>query len=148
MGLKYALNAINSQEKYAAGALPFIGRSSDNLIAMKIGTAINRIRKARGYTQVQLCDATEIDQGNMSRILNDKQEPTIARLEAIARALNMKVYEIVRLAEINQDPDARKAVLYRIIDDMSPSQVDMAIGASDPGSPLSEIDKQGNRKRK
>jgi transcriptional regulator with XRE-family HTH domain len=66
---------------------------------MKIGSAIERLRKARGLTQDDLADKAITTKSSLSKIEKDKQWPRPELLEAIASALDVQVYQIFALAE-------------------------------------------------
>ncbi|UQZ84789.1 HTH-type transcriptional regulator PuuR [Paenibacillus konkukensis] len=56
---------------------------------MEVGTAIRAIRKKRGITIGQLCEATGLSQGFMSLVENNKTSPSLATLESIADYLKV-----------------------------------------------------------
>ncbi|WP_252178381.1 helix-turn-helix transcriptional regulator [Endozoicomonas sp. 4G] len=75
------------------------------LTNIDIGRAIDHLMVDRGYNQKQLAErAGEMDTANLNRIIKGKQAATTDRLEAIAKALDVKVWEIYRLAEDGQPP--------------------------------------------
>lgn len=55
---------------------------------MDIGSTIRSIRKRKGITIAQLCEATGLSQGFMSQVETNKTSPSIATLDQIAKALN------------------------------------------------------------
>lgn len=71
---------------------------------MKIGSAIERLRKARGLTQDDLADKAVTTKSSLSKIEKDKQWPRPELLEAIASALGVQVYQIFALAENVDSP--------------------------------------------
>jgi len=93
-----------------------------------IGRAIDHLMVERRLNQKQLAQrAGDMDPGNLNRIINGKQAATTDRLEAIATALGVKVWEIYRLAEEGDPPkkgDPRKAALHDLIDAIDPDQLD------------------------
>lgn len=56
---------------------------------MEIGATIRAIRKRRGITIGQLCEATGLSQGFMSLVENNKTSPSLATLESIATFLQV-----------------------------------------------------------
>ena len=59
------------------------------------GTEIREARKRAGITQVQLSEATGIDQASISRMENGRQGITLAYLIRIARALGVDLGDLV-----------------------------------------------------
>lgn len=66
---------------------------------MKLGQAIRRLMDDRGWTLDELAHRAGMTKGNLSRIVNDKQWPSKPSLMAIAASLNVRVYQIIALAE-------------------------------------------------
>ncbi|WP_426449711.1 helix-turn-helix domain-containing protein [Paenibacillus sp. S-38] len=58
---------------------------------MQIGSSIRSIRRKRGITMGQLCEATGLSQGFMSQLENNKTSPSLATLETIATFLNVPI---------------------------------------------------------
>lgn len=56
---------------------------------MEIGATIRAIRKKRGITIGQLCEATGLSQGFMSLVENNKTSPSLATLDSIANVLQV-----------------------------------------------------------
>ncbi|MFE5322481.1 helix-turn-helix domain-containing protein [Paenibacillus sp. NPDC056579] len=56
---------------------------------MEIGATIRTIRKKRGITIGQLCEATGLSQGFMSLVENNKTSPSLATLDSIANVLQV-----------------------------------------------------------
>ncbi len=56
---------------------------------------IREIRKRAGFTQVQLSEATDIDQASISRMENGKQGISLAHLQRISRALEVELGVLV-----------------------------------------------------
>lgn len=56
---------------------------------MDIGSTIRAIRKRKGITIAQICEATGLSQGFMSQVETNKTSPSIATLESIAQALKV-----------------------------------------------------------
>ena len=64
-----------------------------------------------------------MDPANLNRIIKGTQEATTERLELLARALGVKVWEILRLAEDGTPPkegDPRKTALHDLIESIDP----------------------------
>lgn len=105
---KIAHSAIDCQGEIAAHAYRSRCPRGDDvhmLTNIDIGRAIDHLMVDRGYNQKQLAErAGEMDTANLNRIIKGKQAATTDRLEAIAKALDVKVWEIYRLAEDGQPP--------------------------------------------
>ncbi|MDF2959831.1 MAG: MerR family transcriptional regulator [Paenibacillus sp.] len=56
---------------------------------MEIGATIRTIRKKKGITIGQLCEATGLSQGFMSLVENNKTSPSLATLDSIAGVLQV-----------------------------------------------------------
>ena len=102
------------------------------LTNLDIGRAIDRLRLRQGVTKKKLAEmAGEMDPGNLNRIIKGTQEATTERLELLASALGVKVWEILRLAEDGTPPkegDPRKAALHDLIESIDPSQLETVFG--------------------
>lgn len=59
------------------------------------GMDIKDARKRAGFTQMQLSEATRIDQASISRMENGKQGITLEYLKRIAKALGVNLGELV-----------------------------------------------------
>ncbi|WP_456779332.1 helix-turn-helix transcriptional regulator [Bradyrhizobium sp. USDA 3315] len=55
---------------------------------------VKRLRKSRGWTQVQLADKLEVEQTAVSRIENCRANPTLETLEAIAVCFGVRFIEL------------------------------------------------------
>ncbi len=60
----------------------------------KLGKRIQEIRKQRKYTQDKLAEMVGIDSKNISRIENGNNYPSSDTIAAIARALDVNLYEL------------------------------------------------------
>lgn len=60
---------------------------------------IRAARKEAGFTQVELSEATGIDQASISRMENGKQGITLVYLKWIAGALGVPIGDLVGAAE-------------------------------------------------
>jgi transcriptional regulator with XRE-family HTH domain len=123
-----ALNAIICQADSAACAYPLQWAVSDALRMSNIaniGQSIDRLRRARGLNKKELSALSGIDAGNLNRIISGKQEPTYARMQALAAVFGVNVSTIYRMAEtgMNEEED-RKAFLHALIDAAGADQVD------------------------
>src|SRR4051794_38028740 len=56
---------------------------------MEVGGTIRAIRKKRGITIGQLCEAAGLSQGFMSLVENNKTSPSLSTLESIAGVLQV-----------------------------------------------------------
>lgn len=73
---------------------------------MSLGRVIRQLRKEQGKNQVDIARAIGTDSGNVSRIENDRQKPSVELLEKIAKALETSVAEIYRRVEHLGEPAA------------------------------------------
>lgn len=90
------------------------GRSGllDMLFGMQIGRAIEHFRRISGISQSELAARVDTNQGNLSRIINGKQDIGFALLSKICAALGVPVSDVVAYAENGDNEAARWANLY------------------------------------
>lgn len=62
---------------------------------MTIGKRLRKIRVEQGLTTVELGMRANISQGMISRIENDRANPTIDKVVSIARALNVPIIKLL-----------------------------------------------------
>lgn len=65
-------------------------------ISKKLGQNLKRIREEKGMTQGDICRATGFDRGYISRVENGEKNPTLLNLEKIAKALGVKLEELIK----------------------------------------------------
>ena len=58
-------------------------------ISKKLGDNIKKIRTEKGMSQGDICRATGMDRGYISRVENGLKNPTLSNLEKIAKALKI-----------------------------------------------------------
>lgn len=76
----------------------------------------NRIKELKGtMTLVELCDAIDLDQGNLSKMLNGQTSIYLFRLVQIAEALGYKPAELLPLEWQNNAPAQDKDEIYKNI---------------------------------
>lgn len=73
---------------------------------MRIGTVIERLRLARGWSQDGLAERVGITKSSLSRMEHDAQWPRPETLEALAEALEVKIYQLFALADAEPLPAA------------------------------------------
>ena len=62
---------------------------------MTIGKRLRKIRVEQGLTTIELGMRANISQGMISRIENDRANPTIDKVVSLARALNVPVSKLL-----------------------------------------------------
>jgi len=65
-------------------------------ISKKLGNNLKRIRLAKGMSQGDICRATGMDRGYISRVESGQKNPTISNLEKIANALGVRPDELLK----------------------------------------------------
>ena len=65
-------------------------------ISKKLGNNLKKIRLEKGFTQGDICRATGMDRGYISRVESGQKNPTISNLEKIANALGAKPNELLK----------------------------------------------------
>ena len=68
---------------------------SIGVIDMTIGKRLRKIRVEQGLTTVELGMRANISQGMISRIENDRANPTIDKVVSLARALNIPISKLL-----------------------------------------------------
>ncbi len=66
---------------------------------MRVGARIRRLRKARGFTTPTLAALARISKMHMYRIERDASSPSLDTLERIAKALGVKVRDLINGGE-------------------------------------------------
>lgn len=74
--------------------------------SMKIGATIEQLRIARGWSQDELAERVGITKSSLSRMEHDNQWPRPETLEAVANALDIKIYQLFALADAELLPTA------------------------------------------
>jgi transcriptional regulator with XRE-family HTH domain len=90
-----------------------------------IGHAIDRLRLSRGLNKKELSALSDIEAGNLNRIISGKQEATYAKIKALAAVFGVAPSTIYRMAETGMtEEEDRKAFLHALIDAAGADQVD------------------------
>ena len=87
---------------------------------------VRQIREAKGWTQADLAEASGINQGFISKVENGTANPTLDKIEIIARALGVQPYELFSpdglkaraLMAIGQMPDAKAEAAVVVLEAM------------------------------
>jgi transcriptional regulator with XRE-family HTH domain len=61
----------------------------------RVAERIRHLRKRRGWTQAQLADTAGLSRGYLARLETARQDPTLTTLEALAKALRVKVSRLL-----------------------------------------------------
>lgn len=62
----------------------------------RVAMNVQRLRDKRGLTQQDLADKAGLSREYISRIEAGRQDPTVGTLEKIAKALKVKLVELVK----------------------------------------------------
>lgn len=65
-------------------------------ICVRVGRKIQKLRRAKGWSQQLLADHAELERAHVSRLEQGKREAGLRALERIAIALDVEVAELVR----------------------------------------------------
>ena len=65
-------------------------------ISKKLGNNLKKIRLEKGMSQGDICRATGMDRGYISRVESGQKNPTISNLEKIAVALKISPDELLK----------------------------------------------------
>ena len=66
---------------------------TDQEFLIQLGKRIATLRKAKGYSQLDLGSIIDMEKSNLSAIENGRQNPSSLTLKKIADALHVKVVE-------------------------------------------------------
>jgi transcriptional regulator with XRE-family HTH domain len=75
-------------------------------IKMNIGDKIKKAREAKGLSQKEVATALKMDQSQYSKIENGKTDPYFSTIEKIAKALSIKVSDLLTAEDIFKDVDS------------------------------------------
>jgi len=65
-------------------------------ISKKLGNNLKKIRLEKGMSQGDICRASGMDRGYISRVESGQKNPTISNLEKIAKALKISPDELLK----------------------------------------------------
>jgi transcriptional regulator with XRE-family HTH domain len=113
---------IPVKNEYASQALASQGGRWHNMPMERV----RQIREAKGWTQADLAEASGINQGFISKVENGTANPTLDKIEIIARALGVQPYELFSpdglkaraLMAIGQMPDAKAEAAVVVLEAM------------------------------
>jgi len=66
---------------------------SDEIFLNKLGKNIAKIRREKGFSQLDVCAEIKMEKPNLSSIENGRQNPTSLTLKKIADSINVEVKE-------------------------------------------------------
>lgn len=69
---------------------------------MKIGKTLKEIRTAKGVSLAELAGMSDVTKSYLSKIENDKREPSVASINSVCKALGVPLNIFILLAE---DPE-------------------------------------------
>jgi transcriptional regulator with XRE-family HTH domain len=61
----------------------------------RVAERLQQLRKRRKWTQAELADKAGLSRGYLARLETARQDPTLTTLEALARALGVKVSRLL-----------------------------------------------------
>lgn len=82
---------------------------------MKIGNAIEEIRKLKKVTQLELATKSNITQSYLSLIENNKKEPNLKTLKEISNSLNIPLPFLLLFSVDNEDISESKQQTFSVI---------------------------------
>lgn len=68
----------------------------NNVLLVKLGSRIRRLRKKKGWTQTDMAVHLDINRGHLSDIERGKREAGIITLQVIARGLDTTMSNLLR----------------------------------------------------
>jgi transcriptional regulator with XRE-family HTH domain len=73
---------------------------------MNIGDKIKKAREAKGLSQKEVAAALKMDQSQYSKIENGKTDPYFSTIEKIAKALGIRISDLLAAEDIFKDVDS------------------------------------------
>lgn len=83
-----------------------------NLIARNI----KRLRELKNLSQKEVCAASNVPQGQYSRIENAKVEPSVSTLTKLAKVFEVSISEFFKSSDINEEVNLPLLEKIRLID--------------------------------
>jgi transcriptional regulator with XRE-family HTH domain len=80
-------------------------------IELDMGSAVLQARQAVGWTIRDLAEHAGLSVGTISKVENDAQDMTITTALKIARALNIKLIDLIGLAEALKESTIKRSVV-------------------------------------
>lgn len=68
--------------------------------ALKVGRALARVRREAGWTQEQLAHRSGLHRTYIGGVERGERNPTVISLLAICNALDIRVWELLRTADL------------------------------------------------
>ena len=65
-------------------------------VRARVGLNVQKLRRARGFSQEELADRAAIHQTYLSGVEQGKRNPTITVLQRVAEALSVDIEDLVR----------------------------------------------------
>lgn len=93
----------DSQTSPAVLGDPAHAKPADNALEQAIGRQVRHFRKQLDMSIADLCSATGLSQGMVSKIENGNTSPSLATLSALSAALNVPVTSLFRAYEQQRD---------------------------------------------
>ncbi len=70
----------------------------DKYFIQKVGTNIKKFREAKGLTQVELAVDADIASSTIGMIETAKNDITLSKINAIAKALDIEAFELLKFS--------------------------------------------------
>lgn len=99
-----SIESINQYNGFKSYLLPYLWCIKP--IKMNIGDKIKKAREAKGLSQKEVATALKMDQSQYSKIENGKTDPYFSTIEKIAKALGIKVSDLLTAEDIFKDVDS------------------------------------------
>lgn len=76
--------------------------TDERAVFMTLGQKLKKRREELGFTQPELAEKTNLKQNYISRVENNKFEPTATAIVTLAKALGMSADELLGMNEVNK----------------------------------------------
>ena len=83
-----------------------------------IATNIKRLRELKKLSQKEVCAASNVPQGQYSRIENGKVEPSVSTLEKLAKVFEVSISEFFKSNDINEEINLPLLEKIKLIDSL------------------------------
>jgi transcriptional regulator with XRE-family HTH domain len=87
-------------------------------IVQLIATNIKRLRELKKLSQKEVCAASNVPQGQYSRIENGKVEPSVSTLEKLAKVFEVSISEFFKSNDINEEINLPLLEKIKLIDSL------------------------------
>jgi transcriptional regulator with XRE-family HTH domain len=89
----------------------------------RLGRRIQRLRKARGYTQEQLAEAIDINAKYLSSVERGEENPTLDLLLRLSKGLQVELPELFQFAQEGESRERLRQKVEGLIADLNEEEL-------------------------